>query len=143
MLDQVTIPAFTQSQRFVCPFPLSEGLVKFFDPIGESLLQGHHPRSYLDAGSQFSARERLGEIVISTCFLIVARDGDEALAVLERPDAPPLAILDWMMPGRDGIDVCRLVRQSGTATPPCIILLTARSDKDDVVAGKGDNHGVS
>jgi len=67
--------------------------------------------------------------------VIVARDGDEALRVLEQPDAPPLAILDWMMPGKDGVEVCRRVRETLTATPPYLILLTAKTEKEDVVAG--------
>lgn len=68
--------------------------------------------------------------------VIVASDGDEALTVLQGADAPPLAILDWMMPGLDGVEVCRRARQSSPATtPPYIILLTARTEKEDVVAG--------
>jgi diguanylate cyclase (GGDEF)-like protein len=67
--------------------------------------------------------------------VIVARDGDEALAALQSTEAPPLAILDWMMPGKDGIEVCGKVRQSPSATPTYIILLTAKTEKEDVVAG--------
>lgn len=64
-----------------------------------------------------------------------AADGTEALAVLEGPDPPRLAILDWMMPGADGVEVCRRVRKQTTSEPPYIILLTAKTDKDDLVAG--------
>ncbi len=65
----------------------------------------------------------------------VVCDGDEALAVLQGTDAPALAILDWMMPGMDGVEVCRRARQSSSATPTYIILLTAKAEKEDVVAG--------
>ncbi len=67
--------------------------------------------------------------------VVVANDGDAALAVLESADAPPLAILDWMMPGMDGIEVCRSARQSSSATPTYIIMLTAKTEKEDVVVG--------
>jgi diguanylate cyclase (GGDEF)-like protein/PAS domain S-box-containing protein len=67
--------------------------------------------------------------------VVIASDGDAALAVLGGTDAPPLAILDWMMPGMDGVEVCRRARQSSSATPTYIILLTAKTEKEDVVAG--------
>ncbi|HQF39081.1 MAG TPA: response regulator [Opitutaceae bacterium] len=41
---------------------------------------------------------------------VEARDGAEALATLLREDAPRVAILDWMMPEIDGVEVCRRVR---------------------------------
>src|SRR5450756_2663642 len=44
-------------------------------------------------------------------------------------------ILDWMMPGMDGVDVCRGIRARDTLQPPYIILLTARGDKESVVTG--------
>lgn len=67
--------------------------------------------------------------------VVVVSDGDQALAVLQSEDAPPLAILDWMMPGTDGVQVCGKVRQTPSATPTYIILLTAKTRKEDVVAG--------
>ncbi|MGI8655029.1 MAG: diguanylate cyclase [Pyrinomonadaceae bacterium] len=67
--------------------------------------------------------------------VVVVNDGDEALAVLQREDAPSLAVLDWMMPGMDGVEVCGKVRESPSATPTYIILLTAKATKEDVVAG--------
>lgn len=65
----------------------------------------------------------------------VASDGVAALSVLEGADAPPLAILDWMMPGMDGVEVCRRIRRLVSATPTYLILLTAKAEKEDVVAG--------
>ena len=64
-----------------------------------------------------------------------AADGREALAALRRPDAPRLAVLDWVMPGLDGPDVCRQVRDRPTAEPPYLVLLTANDAKKDVIAG--------
>ena len=65
----------------------------------------------------------------------VTADGTEAWEAMQRPDAPPLAILDWMMPGLAGVEVCRLVRSLPSDQPPYLILLTSRGEKADIVAG--------
>jgi diguanylate cyclase (GGDEF)-like protein len=67
--------------------------------------------------------------------VVVACDGTEAWSVLQRDDAPALAILDWMMPGLTGPEVCRLVRQKARESYTYILLLTSKSLKEDVVAG--------
>ena len=67
--------------------------------------------------------------------VVLATDGAEAWAVLQSEDSPSLAILDWMMPEMDGVEICRRVRSLPTATPPYLMLLTAKSEKTDVVAG--------
>ena len=82
---------------------------------------------------------------VSRCFLEVAlskwdyevistRDGNEAWETFQS-ETPPIAILDWMMPGLDGAEVCRRIRTVKTAFAPYLILLTAKSEKGDVVAG--------
>lgn len=67
--------------------------------------------------------------------VIVAKDGNEALRALESEDAPRLALLDWMMPGIDGVDVCRRVRSMGREPYIYILLLTARNEAQDLVEG--------
>jgi putative nucleotidyltransferase with HDIG domain len=67
--------------------------------------------------------------------VVVACDGNEALERFQEPTAPKLAILDWMMPGLDGIDVCRKIREVKTLIPPHVIMLTSRDEKKDVVTG--------
>ncbi len=62
-------------------------------------------------------------------------NGLEAWEILRRPDAPQLAILDWMMPGMDGIELCRRIRSAGQNPYRYVLLLTAKDDKQDVVAG--------
>jgi DNA-binding response OmpR family regulator len=62
-------------------------------------------------------------------------DGLAAWQALQEPDAPSLAILDWMMPGMAGVDVCRQARARPLAPPLYIILLTARADRQDTVEG--------
>jgi DNA-binding response OmpR family regulator len=66
--------------------------------------------------------------VISTC------DGTQAWEAFQR-EIPPIAILDWMMPGLDGGELCRRIRSLETPFAPYLILLTAKSEKEDVVAG--------
>jgi DNA-binding response OmpR family regulator len=66
---------------------------------------------------------------------IITKNGHDALAALEGPDAPRLAILDWMMPGMDGVDVIRRIRASAAALPPYLILLTAKDRIEDIVEG--------
>ena len=65
----------------------------------------------------------------------VTVDGAAAWEVLQSADSPRVAILDWMMPEMDGVDVCRRARALDTHQPPYIILLTALGEKDDMMAG--------
>jgi diguanylate cyclase (GGDEF)-like protein len=59
----------------------------------------------------------------------------EALRVLEKEDAPTLAVLDWMMPGLEGPQVCQRVREHLDRPYVYILLLTARSQKGDLLRG--------
>ena len=67
--------------------------------------------------------------------VLAVEDGLAAWEVLQGEMPPPLAILDWMMPGMDGIEVCRKVRERSPSRPLYIIVLTARGSREDVVAG--------
>lgn len=65
--------------------------------------------------------------------LIVATDGREAMEALRAQTEPVLAILDWMMPGMEGIEICRRLREISKSV--YILLLTARSGKERIVEG--------
>jgi phosphoserine phosphatase RsbU/P len=67
--------------------------------------------------------------------VVVACDGMAAWQALQRDDAPKLAVLDWMMPVLSGPEVCRRVRALPRQEAAYLILLTARHQKEDVVAG--------
>ena len=67
--------------------------------------------------------------------VISCSEGIEACSQLLSSDAPRLAILDWMMPGMDGLHICRKVRETRQLEPTYIILLTARGRSHDIVAG--------
>jgi diguanylate cyclase (GGDEF)-like protein len=67
--------------------------------------------------------------------VVVAEDGNAAWEVLKSRDAPRMALLDWMMPGKNGVDVCREMRQHCPAPYTYILLLTAKDAKESVVEG--------
>ena len=67
--------------------------------------------------------------------VIAACDGMEALEFLQKPNAPALAILDWMMPGLTGPEVCKRIRQHAREPYTYILLLTSKSLKEDLIEG--------
>lgn len=67
--------------------------------------------------------------------VVVCTDGLQAWNELQKPDAPRMAILDWMMPGMDGIQVCQAVRELHQQAYVYILLLTAKNLKQDLLAG--------
>ncbi len=67
--------------------------------------------------------------------VVTAEDGEQALEQLMTQDPPKIAILDWMMPQKDGLDICRALRALETDSYTYIIFLTSRSAKEDVVKG--------
>jgi diguanylate cyclase (GGDEF)-like protein len=66
---------------------------------------------------------------------VLAHGGNEAWQMLRAPGVPALVILDWIMPGMDGIEVCRNVRNLQAELRPYIILLTVKETKKDLVIG--------
>ncbi len=67
--------------------------------------------------------------------VVVTTDGLQALEALSQADAPSLAILDWMMPGLDGSQVCVKARELAGERLLYMILLTAKGRKEDIVQG--------
>lgn len=62
-------------------------------------------------------------------------DGLAAWEILQREDSPRMAILDWMMPEIDGVELCKRVRGLEKKNYTYIILLTAKKSLDDIVMG--------
>ena len=62
-------------------------------------------------------------------------NGMEALKAMRQPDAPRLAILDWMMPEMDGLEVVRQVRIMQVERSPYLIILTSRDEEENIIAG--------
>lgn len=67
--------------------------------------------------------------------VIAAADGAEAWEILNKPNPPKLIMLDWMMPGYTGLELCKMIREKFTKFPPYIIFVTAMESKEDVVSG--------
>jgi diguanylate cyclase (GGDEF)-like protein len=65
--------------------------------------------------------------------IVVAANGTEAWAILEQPSPPEVVIMDWVMPGMDGIDLCRKLREKSRAYYHYILMVTSRTDEQDVV----------
>jgi sigma-B regulation protein RsbU (phosphoserine phosphatase) len=66
---------------------------------------------------------------------VIAGNGKDAWAALQQPDPPLLAVIDWNMPGMDGVDLCRNVRAIPELAAMYLIMLTGNQDQKDVVAG--------
>jgi diguanylate cyclase (GGDEF)-like protein len=66
---------------------------------------------------------------------VIARSGTEAWRILEGENAPRLAVLDWMMPGMDGVEICRRVRGANREPYIYLLLLTARTESQDLIEG--------
>jgi len=66
---------------------------------------------------------------------IIVEDGEAAWAVLQQPEPPRILLLDWEMPKLDGLQLSQRIRQQTTDDPPYILLLTARSEADDIAKG--------
>jgi len=67
--------------------------------------------------------------------VVLAEDGQQALEILEQPDPPPIAIVDWVMPHLTGPEVCRKVRETMREPYTYIILLTSKNTKEETVEG--------
>lgn len=64
-----------------------------------------------------------------------ASDGNEAWKIMQAENPPQLLLLDWMMPGIDGVELCRKIKKQIIDRPVYVIMLTSKSDRDDIVKG--------
>lgn len=81
-------------------------------------------------------RHVLEEILVKWGYdVIVTHDGNEAWQALRAEGAPQLAILDWLMPEMDGLELCRNVRKEVQEPYTYIILLTSQQSDEDLVIG--------
>jgi DNA-binding response OmpR family regulator len=90
----------------------------------------------LVAEDDSTARWAIGRLLENWGYQVTSvGSGAEAWGVFQSDEAPLLAILDWLMPGMDGLELCRKVRQTPRSELVYLILLTARSGQGDIVAG--------
>jgi sigma-B regulation protein RsbU (phosphoserine phosphatase) len=67
--------------------------------------------------------------------IVLAADGNQAWDVLQGKGAPKLALLDWLMPGMNGPEVCQHLRAIPTREPTYVIMLTVKDGRKDIVTG--------
>lgn len=80
-----------------------------------------------------SARTALKSLLEWKGFSVTAvADGEDALKVLTSDDAPPIALLDWEMPGMTGLDICRAVRSKPAGRYLYLIVITAREGEEGI-----------
>jgi PAS domain S-box-containing protein len=95
----------------------------------------NRPRVLMAGGDKISLSHASVLLAKNGYDLVMADDGVQALQLLESEDPPPLAVLDWSMPGINGIDICRQVRRANRRRSTYIILLTAWNQRNDRVVG--------
>jgi diguanylate cyclase (GGDEF)-like protein len=92
----------------------------------------------LIAEDDLTSRRLLHTLLMKWGFdVVVASDGREAWEILQGDDPPRLVILDWMMPEKDGLEICRALRQHSNEDEPYsyVIMLTTKASIDEIVMG--------
>lgn len=67
--------------------------------------------------------------------VVAVENGNDAIEILKSDNTPNFAILDWMMPEKDGTEVCQWIRRQDHGNFVYIILLTAKTESDDIISG--------
>jgi diguanylate cyclase (GGDEF)-like protein len=82
------------------------------------------------------SRRRLEKLLEEMDYEVIScKDGLEAWEVIQSEDAPNLIIIDWMMPGIDGLEICRRVRKLAREPYTYILLLSSKSKQEDIIRG--------
>jgi diguanylate cyclase (GGDEF)-like protein len=90
----------------------------------------------LIADDELISRRKLQALLTKWGYEVVSvEDGSAAFELLKAPDAPRVALLDWVMPGKNGVDVCRAVRHDRPEPYTYMLLLTAKDAKENIVEG--------
>ena len=77
----------------------------------------------------------LCQVLAAEYEVVLASDGEHAWKILQGEDPPRLAILDWVMPGFTGPQVCRKVRACPLLDSTYLIILTSKNNEADIVSG--------
>lgn len=80
-------------------------------------------------------QKMLSQVLAPDYEIVLACTGDEAWDILQRPDAPRLAVLDWVMPGLSGPEICRKVRACERLKSMYLIIVTSKNNEADIVSG--------
>ena len=113
-----------------------ERTVKTLLPALAGTLPGSFEMKILIADDESVSRRMLQGLLVKWGYEVVpAEDGNAAWEALKAPNPPRMALLDWMMPGQNGVDVCRALRKLRPEPYTYILLLTAKDAKESVVEG--------
>ncbi len=104
-------------------------------PTSQPLPGGPLTRVLVAEGSAIVLTHLRGLLQKSGYEVLTAGDGIRALAILEAEDPPSLALVDWAMPGLDGLEICRRLRRTKRRRSTYVILLTPWSQQNDRVEG--------
>jgi len=91
------------------------------------------PHSILIAEDERALREGLEDTFVSTGYSVTCAERGDAVIDACRKERPDLLLLDLMLPGKHGLDVCRELRSAGARFP--IVMLTALASEEQIVAG--------
>ena len=106
------------------------------DTLAAAVGQAQAPRKLLVAEDNPVFQSMLRNLLKRWGYdVVIVQDGLEAWRVLDSSDPPRLAILDWMMPGLDGVEICRRLRAAPREPYIYVVLLTARTESGDLVEG--------
>jgi phosphoserine phosphatase RsbU/P len=90
----------------------------------------------LIADDDLTSRRMLAAVLMKSGHEVVeTANGRQAWEVMQQSDSPHLAILDWIMPEMDGLEVLRLIRNQKRDQSPYILMLTSRDEKTDIISG--------
>jgi len=107
-----------------------------FDQRSELGSPLNRPRRVLLADDERIGRQLLQSWLEAWGYSVtIAVDGNQAMEALRRDPELRLAVLDWVMPGMDGLEVCREIRKGASEPYVYVMLLTARDDQDHIVQG--------
>ena len=90
----------------------------------------------LVADDSLVVRRRLASLLTQWGHEVVeTKDGEEAWQLLSGADVPPIAILDWVMPEPDGVELCKRIRETPALKKTYVLMLTGMSNPEDIVTG--------
>jgi len=111
-------------------FPTPEGKPK---PIPMVSSGGQKPRILIGDGDPVYTLTVFQHLVEAGYEVVVTEVGTDAIAELRKADHPPVAILDWKLPGMDGTEICERMRDAGKNV--YLILTSAKPTTQEIVAG--------
>lgn len=93
-------------------------------------------KKILIADDNDTSRALLGTVLTKAGYEVtMVEDGEAALLALLEKNAPQMALLDWMMPGLDGLELCRVLKENHRLEPTYLILVTSKAQREDIVKG--------